>query len=111
MDKYKLYDLENISCLQRYAIFHTNTDIFPQSSEIVAFLLEKLTAFNLVSFSHLEAYNAVAEICAVLKRLSAFSLISNGDMIRICMEIEKFFPIFSILRKSNINNENNNILW
>ena len=111
MDKYKLYDLENISCLQRYAIFHTNTDIFPQSSDIVAFLLEKLTAFNLVSFSHLEAYNAVAEICAVLKRLSAFSLISNGDMIRICMEIEKFFPTFSILRKSNIKNENNNILW
>ena len=110
MDKYKLHDLENLSYFQRHAIFHTTREMFPESAEIVTFLLEKLSRFNVTTFTHLEAYNAITEICSILKRLSVFSLITNGDMIRICMEIEKFFPSFSIMRKAHIKTEME-MLW
>ena len=120
--KYKLYDLENLSPLQRLSIFQKNKEIFPESTEIITFFVKSLTEINTIGLNNLEFYNAINEIITILRKLSVYSLISNGDMIRISSETEKLLKNFSELRKknknvqpqyiSNTNNEDgNNKLW
>ena len=108
LDKYKIFDLENFSCFQRLSLFRSNFLIFPESKEIITFLLKKIESINSVGFNNSEAYNLINEIFSVIKKLSIFNLISNGDMMRICLEIEKLFVIFSLIRNSikSISNTN-----
>ena len=122
LGKYKLYDLENLTPLQRLSIFHKNKEIFPESSEIITFFIKSLNEINSFGLNNLEFYNAINEIITILRKLSVYSLISNGDMIRISSETEKLLKNFSELRKksknvqpqyiSNSNNEDgNNQIW
>ena len=109
IDKYKIYDLENFSCFQRLSLFQSNVSIFPESKEIITFLLKKIESITSLGFSNPEAYNLISEIFSVIKKLSIFNLISNGDMMRICLEIEKLFVIFSLIRNSINKKEANPI--
>ena len=122
LGKYKLYDLENLTPLQRLSIFHKNKEIFPESGEIITFFIKSLNEINSIGLNNLEFYNAINEIYAILRKCAIYSIISNGDMIRISSETEKLLKNFSELRKksknvqpqyiSNANNEDgNNEIW
>ena len=97
-DKYKIIDLDNFSSCQRFSLYYNCEKLFPKSKEIISFFLKYLQEINIKGFNSIEAINCLGEIFGILKKLAFFNLISNGDIIRILQEIEKFFMNLNILR-------------
>ena len=112
--KFKLNDLENFSCSQRSLLRNSNKKNFPESQEIIKFLINSLENINLKGFSIIEALDTINIIVNILKKLSIYDLFNNGDMIRVIYEIEKILFDVKSLRKisfkinqTTINNKKN----
>ena len=103
MDKYKLYDLENFTCFIRIVSEQTNLEDFSLAKDISVYFLSKLDELTLNGFNSVESYDFISEIFSVFKKLSIFNLISNGNMMRICLSIDKLFTNFSIIRNNHTN--------
>ncbi len=93
MDKYKLFDLENFSIIQRKCIFYTNSSLFPTAKRQIEFFIENLTKYLSSSITHTEGYEVIIQICSILKRLSEFYLFPSKEMIVFCFEFEKSFEM------------------
>ena len=106
MDKYKLYDLENFTCFIRIVSEQTNLEDFSLAKDISVYFLFKLDELISNGFNSIESYDFISEIFSVFKKLSIFNLISNGNMMRICLSIDKLFTIFSIIRNNHIKKVN-----
>ena len=109
-DKYKLEDLDNFSSCKRFSLSYKCENQFPQSKKIISFFLQYLQEINMKGFTCLEAIPCFGEIFAILKKMAYFNLLSNGDIIRVLQEIEKFFMNLHILRNSlKVSNKNGEI--
>ena len=109
--KFKLNDLENFNSCLRWSVLSINEKKFPESREIINFLISSLENISLNGFSSLEAMDIIDIITKIFKKFAVFNLVSNGDMIRIIQHIEKIILNVKILRKSILkNNIRNNIV-
>ena len=108
MGKYKIYDIENFHTLQRIVLYQNNNNIFNESVDIINFFLERIKDITSFGFNHLEAYNYINEIYSVFKKLAEFNLISNGNMMRICLNVINLLSIFSTMRNLYFKNGNKN---
>ena len=108
--KFKLSDLENFSSSLRWLIRNSNQQKFPESQEIIKFLLTTLTNININGFSVSEALDTIDIIISILKKMSIFNLQSNSDMIRIIHELEKILFAIQPLRKSMFKTNQGTIL-
>ena len=109
--KFKLNDLENFSSCLRWSVLCSNEKKFPESQEIINFLISFLDNINLNGFSCIEAMDIIEIISKILKKMSFFNLVSNGDMIRIIQQLEKIILNVKLLRKSIMkNNARENII-
>ena len=97
-DKYKLEDLDNFSSCQRFFLFCHNEKEFPERQEIIAILLNYLSDINIIGFKSYEAVPCIREVFGILKKLTFFNLLSNRDIIKVLLEIEKFFFNLNIFR-------------
>ncbi len=94
MVKFKLYDIENFSPIQRKCIYKNNKVIYPESTEHINFFIEIITLFLNSEISYSDAYDAIIQICSILKRYSIFSLFNTVEMTKFCFSIEKGFELF-----------------
>ena len=109
--KFKLNDLENFSSCLRWSVLNSNEKKFPESQEIINFLISFLDNINLNGFSFIEAMDIIDIISKIFKKMAAFNLVSNGDMIRIIQQLEKILLNIKLLRKSILkNNARDNII-
>ena len=97
-DKYKLEDLDNFSSCQRFSLFFHEEKQIAHFQPIIEFLIHYLQRINRKGFTSVEAIPCFGEIIRILKKLSYFNLLPNGDIIRILQEIDKFFVNLNILR-------------
>jgi hypothetical protein len=97
-DKYKLEDLDNFSSCQRFSLFFHEEKKIAEFQPIITFLIHYLQQINLKGFTSVEAIPCFGEIIRILKKLSYLNLLSNGDIIRILQEIDRFFVNLNILR-------------
>ena len=100
MDKYKLYDLENFSPIQRKCIFDINKSFYPESKEHINFLIEYCSFLLNSEITCIDAYNAIIEFCGIFKRMAVFFLFNSAEMTRLCFSLEKGFEFF---KKSKSN--------
>ena len=94
MDKYKLYDLENFSPLQRKCVYHNNPSIFPGATEQIDFFIDFLDNLLVQEIKSIEGYDVIIQICAILKRLSVFYLFNSMNMTKFCFVLDKMFSFF-----------------
>ena len=91
LDKYKIYDLENLSVMQRKCLFYTNQTLFPTAKNQIDFFTRVMKLYLAKGITHLEGYDVIIQICSILKRISEFYLFSSKQMILFCFEFEKTF--------------------
>ena len=94
MDKYKLYDFENMTPLQRRCISDSNQKFFPEAKHQINFFIDILTTFINYEITCVEAYDTLIQICAILERMSIFSLFNSKEMNKLCFSLEKGFEFF-----------------
>ncbi len=94
MDKYKLYDFENMTPLQRRCISGSNQKFFPEAKHQINFFIDILTTFINYEITCVEAYDTLIQICAILERMSIFSLFNSKEMNKLCFSLEKGFEFF-----------------
>ena len=94
MDKYKLYDFENMTPLQRKCISDSNQNFFPRAKHEINFFIDMLTNFINYEITCVEAYDTLIQICAILERMSIFSLFNSKEMNKLCFSLEKGFEFF-----------------
>ena len=94
MDKYKLYDFENMTPLQRKCISDSNQNFFPNAKLEINFFIDMLTTFINYEITCVEAYDTLIQICAILERMSTFSLFNSKEMNKLCFSLEKGFEFF-----------------
>ena len=87
--KFKLPDLENFSVCLRWSTSHLNSLNFPESQEIINHLISWLTKINIMGFTKLEVFSTLEIIITIFKKLAKYNLISNTDMTKIVLEIDK----------------------
>jgi hypothetical protein len=113
MGKFKIFDLENFHPLQRIILYQNNINFFAESCDIINFLIERMKDITSFGFNHIEAYSYINEIYSVFKKFAEFNLITNGNMMRICLNVINLLSIFSMMRnlylkKENVNKNNKN---
>ena len=112
MGKFKIFDIENYHPLQRIILYQNNINFFAESCDIINFLIERMKDITSFGFNHIEAYSYINEIYSVFKKFAEFNLITNGNMMRICLNVINLLSIFSMMRnlylKKEINKNNKN---
>ena len=98
--KFKLNDLEHFSSSLRWLIKNSNQKKFPESQEIIKFLLSILTKINLNGFLVIEALETINIIVSIMEKMSIYNLQNNVDMIRIIHELEKILFAIKPFRKA-----------
>lgn len=101
LDKYKIYDLENLSVMQRKCLFYINQTLFPTATDQIDFFTRLMKLYLSKGISHLEGYDVIIQICSILKRLSEFYLFSSKQMILFCFEFEKTFEYFKTIKNNS----------
>ena len=91
MNKYKLIDLENFSPFQRKNIFMVNNSFYPEAQTHIEFFIEYLDNLLNEDIQLEEACDVIIQICAILKRLSGFYLLSGSHMNSFCVILENMF--------------------
>ena len=109
LNKFKLNDLKNLSFFQKIIIFDKNKTNFTESTDIISFLLKLLQhiIFNVASSS--ESFICIKEILAIFRKLSCYNLISNEQMIKICINILNIFNYIRIFKNNSKNNNDTSI--
>ena len=97
--KFKLPDLENFSVCLRWSISHLNSNFFPESQEIINYLILWLTKINIMGFSKLEVFSTIEIIISIFKKMAKYNLVSKTDMTKIVQEIDKTLLEAKNLRK------------
>ena len=100
MDKYKIYDLENFSPLQRKCLFDSNARIFPEAKEQMSFFIKHISDFINLDLSLMEDLDLLIQFFGILKKYSEYYLINVNQMIEICFVLEKSFEFFKRLKNN-----------
>ena len=101
MDKYKIYDLENFSPLQRKCLYDSNIRIFPEAKEQMTFFINQVSDFINLDLSLMEDFDLLIQCFGILKKYSEYYLVNVNQMIEICFILEKSFEFFKRI-KNNI---------
>ena len=105
--KFKIEDLDNFSSCQRFSLFYKDENLFPQCENIISFFIQYIQEINIKGFTCVEVIPCVEQIFGILKKFAFFNMISNGNIIRVLKEIEKFFINLNILRNLTKITDNN----
>ena len=103
MSKFKLYDIENFSPIQRKCIIKDNKNIYPESTDHINFFIEVITFMLNSEIIYIDAYDTLIQICSILKRYSIFFFFFTAEMTKFCFSLEKGFEFFK--REENIEKQ------
>ena len=98
LSKYKLDDLENFSPIQRKNISMENISLFPEAQTQIDFFIKYLNNLLNEDLQLPDACDVIIQICAILKRLTRFYLLSIFQMTSFCFTLDNMFQYLKNLK-------------
>jgi hypothetical protein len=115
MPKFKMFDLENMSSLQRLALMSTRKSSCAEflklyiecdsstNQNIIDLFITALRKVNYTRFDSIEAYDVISSIISILKFFAKYYLFSLSQMMVLCEELDKVFTHFNKIRNKPKN--------